>query len=278
MSTIKRHKALAAAILFSCLMGSAVGDAHKPLACEVLVPAEAGRVGKSIFVDYVIRWDAGEACAVFPLEPEMPEWGAARLVSSHAGQEGDIFFVRQTVEYTAESPGTHSLPKLRIPVSSGTLPPLGRFEQAPSAYVEAPAATITVKSEVPRRIIIWSAPLVVFCVFLAALAVFWRRKNVTEDDGEFVEDYSGRLHAARRRRLDGDYYACYRQLLDLCRLLSAHTPAAVEIASRLEGRVRQVGFGAVRPPEDEVEGFFRDLERLTAQLPKTSHDAKEKLS
>lgn len=278
---LRLHLNIASVAFFMLLFlaQSVQGEGEPAHSCKVVPPTEPGRVGAPVLVEYQVRWPSGESCAVFPLTVDDPAWGTARLVSSRMEQDGDQMVSTQTVEYTAGTPGTHALPPVKIPLACGTLPPVGRFEQAPSEYLEAPSTSITVRSDLAGKMLVWGAPFAGLVVALAAIGLFYRgRKKASAADKEDVVDFAGLVHAARRHRLDGNFYACYRQLLDLCRLLSDHTPAAVEIASRLERRVQEVGFGGVRPPEDEVEGFFRDLERLTAQMPKISHDTKENLS
>ena len=66
------------------------------------------------------------------------------------------------------------------------------------------------------------------------------------------------VHEARRHRLDGDWYAFYRAL---GRAMARLRPEADALTRRFEARANEVGYGGIRPTDDELDGAMRDAER-----------------
>jgi hypothetical protein len=82
-----------------------------------------------------------------------------------------------------------------------------------------------------------------------------------------VERAQTLLHEARRKRLDGDFYAFYQQLTAAVSVAQAH-PDARALVTRLQERTREVGFKGIRPTEDELDGDAKAAEAVVDQWKK----------
>lgn len=67
------------------------------------------------------------------------------------------------------------------------------------------------------------------------------------------------MRAAKRLRIEGDYYGFYRELK---RAVELGAPGETDVSSLLETRAQDAGYRGVRPPEDQMDGDVRSVERL----------------
>jgi hypothetical protein len=103
---------------------------------------------------------------------------------------------------------------------------------------------------------------------LAGAVVVWLRRRPRAPQGprqDPVEAARDHVHAARRHRLDGDFYRFYQSLAAAAR--TAGTPASLALAPRMDERAQQVGYQGVRPTEDELDGAVKDIERALTPRP-----------
>lgn len=274
--TVFRHITVNAVALFLALAPLAGWGEESAPSCEVVVPAGNHRAGAPVTVEYVVRWPEDSPCAVFPLEVSPPEWGTAEYVSQETTVADGQVELRQRVRYTATQAGDYVLPAVKIPLSEGTLPPVGRFDQAPGRYLDAPPTQISFRDPAPGRALAAGGALAALVLAGGiALVVLRRRGRDQAEEGDRGEALAARLHTARKHRLDGDHYACYRELLAVAKELSAVLDPAKPLAAALSKQVDRVGYGGQRPPDDEIEGYFRDLERLVPVYRNTVHPPQE---
>jgi len=265
--------AFAALLTLAPLLGW--GEEGVP-SCEVVVPAGDFPMGQPVTVEYVVRWPENSPFAVFPLEVSPPEWGTAEYVSQETTVADGQVELRQRVRYTARQAGEYDLPAVKIPLAEGTLPPVGRFDQAPGRYLDAPAARITFRDPAPGRALAAGGALAALVLAGGiALVVLRRRSRDQAEESDRAEALAARLHTARKHRLDGDHYACYRELLAVAKELATVLEQAKPLVAALSKQVHRVGYGGQRPPDDEIEGYFRDLERLVPVYRNTVHPPQE---
>jgi hypothetical protein len=225
------------------------------------------RVDQPCLVEYIVEWQGErDACVVLPLDLPQPEWGKAELKASRTERDGERWRVTQVVAYTAEKPGKYAVAPVEVEVITSNQPIVGVFEKTPGTRVKMEGTSITV-STAPSALV-WSGVAVVAAVVLGALLLPLkrRRKGGVSGQEEDVVGVSHELvHAARRCRLDGDYYACYQSLLRAAEALQTVNIDAKAVADGIRARIPAVGFQGVRPTDDELDGLFRDIERIIAR-------------
>ena len=173
----------------------------------------------------------------------------------------------QVVEYTASKPGTYTVAPVEIPVITSNQPIVGTFANTPATRVKMQEASISVVGPVQWKL--WGSIVGALGVAGGALlALFlYKRRRVGESGQE--EDVVGvsreLLHDARRCRLDGDLYPCYQSLLKTAEALQTVNIDAKGVADTIRARIPAVGFQGVRPTDDEMDGLFRDIERIIAR-------------
>jgi hypothetical protein len=267
---------------FSAFVAFGIGVSCVPVAADapqVTYTVEpAHPVARMPFhVTYEVRWAGGpESVGVIPTDPAAVAWGTARLASATSVAGESDTAIRYTVEYVPNRHGELQVPPLTF--SYVLEPPL---EERPKVVADAsaPAAAVTpptVKSEnvdapgfpvsVGRNIdyrVIGISVGAVAVLGLAGLVAMRarrgsRRKVSAPAAGSTVQSL---VNAARQHRLDGKFYDYYRELARAATLL-APSVAAKALREKLEHHAQQVGYGALHPTEDELEGAVRDLERV----------------
>ena len=116
---------------------------------------------------------------------------------------------------------------------------------------------------------LWGGIAAIVALVIGIGVGFWfyrRKKRVLPGQEEDVMTVARELlHHARRNRLDGDLYACYQSLLKSAEALQTVNIEAKNVADSIRARIPAVGFQGVRPTDDEMDGLFRDIERIIAR-------------
>lgn len=238
--------------------------AAQPVIEPPVSPARA-RVGESLEIAYVVRWDGPpETYVVRPPTAPTLDWGRAEFVGLSVKAEDAATTATLILRVFPEQGGRFDVP----PVSISLAAEGGSGAETP---LESASVSLTVKGHGGR----WALALpvaVVGVVGLVIAAFRWtRRGRETGGDATLspLEQAREALHAARRRRLDGDFYACYRKLAEAAARLPEDEESR-RLKKTLEDRTRQVGYQGVRPSDDELEGDMRDIERALARWKETT--------
>ncbi len=223
--------------------------------------------GEPCTVEYTVEWQgARDACIVLPLDVTQPEWGAAELKTTRTEHDGERWRVAQVVAYTAKAPGRYTVAPVEMQLITANQPIVGAFESTPATRVKMDEVSISVVG--PTSWKIWgtmsATVLLAICVGFALL-YRRRREAVSSTEVDVVAASRELLHDARRCRLDGDLYPCYQTLLKSAEVLQTVNIDAKGVADAIRRRIPAVGFQGVHPSDDEMDGLFRDIERIIAR-------------
>lgn len=275
-----------------CLVLLLVGNmAHSQSEAAIrLEPHEpVARVAQPYLVDCVVYW-AGPpgACAVLPVaaaESDSPGWRAVQVLSTTAAAEKDMkempwfvdsslpeseterHFVIQTLSAEPLEAGELAFPEISVkvvPSGDAALKP-GLLDADGAISLRPEPLQVTVRASA-RPWVYWAGAAAGAFVLACALAGWWlmrRRRLLAQAGGQDSAVASAQMlfHEARRHRLDGRYYECYRVLAQLAVRLG-NAPDAAVLAEKMQARAQDAGYRGVRPSEDQLEGDFRDVERL----------------
>ncbi len=242
--------------------------ADPPIECRTVVVNPQVALGEPCTVEYIVEWQgARDACIVLPLTPNQPDWGAAALKSSRSEQDGQRWRVVQSVEYTPTKAGKYSISPAEVTALTANQPIVGKFDSVPGTLLKMEGASFSVTDGKRRRIYGFTA-VGLFVLLLAGVAArrYVRRGETKVELGQdAVVVCRDLLHEARRCRLDGDSYGCYQSLLKSAEALQTVAVDARNVADAVRSRIPAVGFQGVRPTDDEMDGLFRDIERIIAR-------------
>jgi hypothetical protein len=243
-------------------------------ALEVFLP-EGKAVPKAPYaVQYVISWDgAPNEWAIIPPNVEPPDWGTATVTNVDSTHTGDRNTVTFEVVYTPEEPGSYPLPELAFFYD----PPAALAEADTEAAVAADAPEGGAALIAPRQTLevsppppLWLIPAIIAAAVLSLAVVgllLWRRhkqKRKPSRGPSPVDQMQDALHTARRRRLDGDLYAYYRELVRATEFV-ADDAEAKQLLDKFKTRTQEVGYKGMRPSDDILDGDMRDVERVLAR-------------
>ena len=254
------------------LYSSAPARAQLPV-LEVRLEQETARVGEPYRVVYETSWSGTpDDFRVLPTEPEPVSWAASRSVGAEGAADGAKFFVTQTVEYVPNEAGEFEVPPFVVSYfdpalveDSESLSEEAEGEQLPEQQtIRAAGFTVTVKSDLGRHVIYWTA-LALFAALSAAGVWKLTRRRRARLEGASVgvaEPQTARsaLNLARQHRLDGKFYEFYRELSRAAALF-APSGATRKLREKLEADAKEVGYRGVRPTDDDMDGALKDLER-----------------
>lgn len=256
---------------------SLVASADVPTLSGVVTNGEFATPNQAYSVVYEITWegDPGEYL-IAPPEVEAFTWGTARVARSRATAREGLNVLYYTLEFTAEGPGTYEIPGItfryftpdQVPQPGPTESGPGDAGQAdaefPMLRAEPISLIVRAPSTVPLPALVTGALLA--CCALAGAWVFARRRRRGTPPAQVdpLAEVSAMVHAARGRRLDGDYYAFYCEMLKAVQRLEPGS-AVGALQTALKNRAREVGFKGVRPTDDEMDGVERDVERAVSK-------------
>ncbi len=224
-------------------------------------------------VAYEVRWRGpADAYALVPSEPEQVPWGSARLVESTATSDEGEHVVRYMVEFIAEKPGTVEVPPYLLSYygSEAFSRSNGETDEAAQprepkperSTLRTPAFDVEVQRQF-RIVVLVVAALAAGLLAIVGIVLFRRRAarpQSAHTGGAAAQTAQAALNMARQYRLDGKLYEYYRELARGATLL-APSVAARKLREKLEQDAERVGYGALQPSEDDLEGAARDLER-----------------
>jgi len=243
-------------------------------------------VAKAPFrVIYELRWPGGpESLGVIPAEPAAVVWGTARLASATAYPATDGQRLQYTVEYVAAKDGQVTVPPLALSyvvnpplenrprvVAGADAQPAAEPATVEPVSLEAPGFTVNVRKALSPALVYGGAGGAVIVVgAAAALMVARRRRSLASTPPAEGTTLQSLMNVARQHRLDGKFYEYYRELARASTLL-APSVGAKKLRETLEHYAEQVGYGALQPTEDDLEGALRDLERAARERGPDQH-------
>jgi hypothetical protein len=242
------------------------------LSLSVEIPSKEVHLGSSLQVVCSISWP-GEASEylVMPAELDTLDWASMRVTSLQTEIAAGAPLIKQTIKITPNRVGTFSVPNIRVPYFLGaTLPTEG--EPNPVGLI-VESFEVTVLEEKSNS----STLLLVILSSLGGLLLlgfFLMRRNRGEQQAETLsplEVVQHDLHAAKRHRLDGNYYEFYQDLVRVVTRLNDGASSETQLLETMQRRAQEVGFQGARLTEDEIDGDQRDIERAVARWKEESN-------
>lgn len=232
----------------------------------VVHPEGAIRAGEPFEVGVTVSW-TGESTRfnISPGELVNPAWGEGNWdrveAEKSAGSTKQTFIAR----FTATEPGEISVPALRLTYVD-TAEQAGENGRT-SHQLEADGFPLTIRADYR-----WAYPYAALAIVLVGIGVsaasvwYGRRRAQAANAPDALAPWrtvEESLHNARRHRLDGDFYAYYREQLRIVQFVGGEVKS--EFGSKLQKQVEAVGYQGHKPTEDEIEGSMKDLERALAR-------------
>ncbi len=266
------------------LVFAQVTAAAEPTVSYAVSPAQP--VAKAPFqVTYEVRWEGdAESLGVLPAEPASVAWGTGRLTEAKAVADEDGQRLHYTVEYVADRAGEMQVPPLALSyvleppleerakvVADASAAAAAPVKAVEPRSLEAPGFSVTVGRDLGLAWLIGGIGAVVLAAGAALAGIQLRRRRASRvsvpAEGSTMQSLT---NLARQHRLDGKFYEYYRELARAATLM-APSVAAKKLREKFEQNAQQVGYGALRPTEDELEGALRDLDRVTREQAQTDH-------
>jgi len=246
------------------------------LGVELRLPESPIHPGQTALISAVLSGvEAGKLYSLLPpTEENAPAiaWGTLewRGLRTAAGEP----LPRLELAVTPGATGEFELPSLQlraVPVAEATGLAGESVDLGTAVVVPTKPVTLNVSTDLTPYLTTGGAALATLLLVLAGWAVYrkTRRNDSTALDPSLspVEQAREQVHAARRHRLDGDFYQFY---LSLSRAAKALNLEGGSVATQLETRAQEVGYKGVRPTEDEMDGALKDIERALTQRNKDS--------
>jgi hypothetical protein len=235
-------------------------------------PSQAVHVGSSFEVICSVTW-AGEPdeYLVLPAELNTLDWATMRVTSLQTEIAEGAPFIKQTIKITPNRVGTFSVPNIRIPYLLGATLPAGAEPNTLALVVESFEVTVLEENSNSSLVL---AVIVCSLGALLLLGIFFARRNRGEQLAEGLsplEVVQHDLHAAKRHRLDGNYYAFYQDLARVVTRMNDGTAIEAQLLETMQRRAQEVGFQGVKLTEDEIDGDQRDIERAVVRWKEESN-------
>ena len=277
---------LSRTVLLCLAVAASAHSAAEPVVTYSIDPPNP-KSGIPFRVAYHVTWQGNaQDFAVLPSDPVAVAWGTAQLVSADATSDSTGQTVTYAVEFVADRPGTFEIPAYRVSYAPGAEVFSAPIEYTPATTshvahlhgdassapaqpevettpIEAPAIDVRVGYYIgPTLIAALAAAGVGLIAVAAAVAVRARRARARHENPiPGAATVQSVLNLARQHRLDGKFYDYYRALAQAA-TLAAPSVAARKLREKLESDAQRVGYGALQPSEDDLEGALRDIERV----------------
>ena len=241
---------------------------------EVVPESRTPRPSVPYRVEYRVSWPVGDTeYAVLAPELGALDWAEVEHAAVRTSIRDGVTTWTHTLLLNAFEPGDFVVPELAIGyIELEAAPDAPEPGEAPAevdaiAYLNAGALSLQVR---PDRRPVWAALLA--AVVLASLAFVWRTRlqktglqsqtaNGVASEWEILQ---AGLHTARQHRLDGAYYEYFVGLREMVSLFTIDGETKA-LRDRLDAKAQETGFQGLRPTEDDLEGAFRDVERLLSR-------------
>jgi hypothetical protein len=230
---------------------------------NVVAPdALQGRVGTPLLVSYTLNWPEGGPYVLLGQELPELEWAEWRVLRTETHSSIDPPQVVVAIELTPLQEGDFELPQLAFDYVEDS----EMLDEASPTTVHAAPVPVAVRAAPgppPLPWLLGGGAAVLLALGMAAFAgVRTSRSTLADQQKPLGERIQDALHVAQRHRLDGDFYAYYQELTRVAELVAADDD---KMMANLRRRAQSVGYGGVRPTEDELNGDQRAIERAVAR-------------
>lgn len=262
------------ALLGSVLAGAVLAQPE----LKVVSDPQPARSGKPYRIICEVAWSGEPAAyAILPAEVQEVDWGEVNVVRTTSEVRDGMNVVSQVIEITPAREGEFESPAIEIPfrspgdVKQTVEPESPKHPSDPETLPKLRADQFPLLVQ-PHTTPAWLPVVLGALFFVGATALvlqYWRQRRFSGAAplaaGPTVDKAAAEtaLLAAKRCRVEGDFYRAYRELARAAGLIGADGAAMVE---RLGMRAQSVGYRGLRPPDDEIEGDFREVERAIASL------------
>lgn len=242
-----------ALIVALCCLISGLASGQAPT-LSVYVEHPEWLLGEAAQVEYEVAWEGAPDAFVVAapkFEGALPNGASAEVVSASSSVGDGKQQVTYLLEISAEAPGEYEIPPATVNYTAGTQ----------EHTLTADGVRLQFKKPLPVGPIAWGAGLFAAMALGVALVILRnRRGRRAKAEGSSPADHAQELlHQARRLALDGNFYAYYKTLAASAAIVDK------ESRERLTKRAQEVGFQAVRPPDDEIQSDMRGLEKALAR-------------
>jgi hypothetical protein len=239
---------------------------------------QPARPGEPYRIICEVAWSGESAAyAILPAEVQEVDWGKVNVVRATSEVRDGINVVSQVIEIKPAREGTFQTPAIEIPfrspgdVKQTVEPESPKHPSDPETLPKLRADQFPLLVQ-PHTTPAW-LPVVLGALFFVGTAAmvlrYGRRKRPAAPApavaGPIVDRAAAEaaLLAAKRCRIEGDFYRAYGELARAAGLTGA---GGAVMAEELGGRAQSVGYRGVRPGDDEIEGDFKQVERAIAAL------------
>jgi len=248
-----------AILVFAIYSGTvqATADAHW------LQPEADVRPGQPIEVTCRTEWPASDhALDILPADPPSLDWGSLKLLRTESGLQEDSVHVDHVFSLTAAAAGTFRLPAISIPYLDNDS---DDTETLPT--IQAPPHEIQVRKS--NRALYSAAIAATVTAILAAIMIalrLWKTDAQTGSQSNQsdpnLKDARAALNRAQMLRADGDFYGCYKAMVDAA---SAIGPTQDTLTADLTARAEAAGYGGSRPDDTILDSDFRAVDNAISQ-------------
>lgn len=230
--------------------------------------------GEAFRVSYEVSWPGNaQDYAILPPIIESIDWGEVSILESVSSVRNHENVVSLGIEVIPAEVGEYEMPKVLVQYvdrlvavqrasesKTGVMPP--DPENYPALAAEGFAVVVR-----PDRRGVWLSGGIVGALLATCLAGWFFFSSRSGDSVAVAAPpvpaptVENSLHAAKRARLDGNYYEFYRALHRAVGLIPK-TDDMMRLQANLQRQAQDVGYRGVRPSEDEMNGVERDVERM----------------
>ncbi len=260
---VVQYEPLKSCVIIVAALASAVAGHAQPVLVVVDTPAE-GHVGGVLYFTCEVRWEGeSDAYTVFPAVVTEVAWAEGSVLDMVATSENGLHRVKQRIALAPKKAGEFDTPEIVVPYIAGNAESNIGPEASAIALVAGPFSVVISAEAQRARWPMLAGPAAVALVGLLGYGFYARRAAVAPEAAGMtpLEQVQHALHEAKRRRLDGDYYAYYQALSRAAALMGEGAQSPGPLNERLARRTQEVGYGGVRPTEDQIDGDQRDTER-----------------
>lgn len=238
---------------------------------EVVPPDSSVHPGQQATFIYRVSWAGdGNEWRVPAPAMDQPLWGRTTLQSATTYSEGGRTVVDFALGIVAGDTGRFELPAVEFEVFPSS--DIIKNEKAPlkeppepwrtDLILTAEPVTLEVVPDYGRWIPTGIVGGLTVLVMAGALWAVFRSRPEPAASQPVSDDPRDFIHTARKHRLDGDFYRFFQALAGAAGKVKG--PEAAKLAAQHNERAREVGYGGIRPTDDEMDAALKDTERLIA--------------